>query len=534
MLLTMYNNHRVLSFLWAANTVADLKRRSAWDRALQMARQQHGFDFEGRVAAVLGGRFVPTVGGRQFDGHYDGIPVSIKTREDGNSICLADYARQASIAEDFIMLVGTYRKDISGNKQFIDVDARTVPGNAWRALLHYDRAREMFEELKLISNSRVDDSRWEEFRVAHSVSFDGQRGIGPRLKLAMKRDSKTQKRIQCQMPGTAFRLFKRTFEPALDPAILEAMKVAPATPPPATPPPATPPRDKYYTCQAGVDKAIGELTGELEGVEVVVEPSAGGGAFLEKLVAAAPGATILAYDIEPGDQAAGRPVIEALDFLNDEGRVAADIAGRPAIVVGNPPYGRNSALAIKFINHCAVSLPSVTRVAFILPRSFLKPSIQQRIRGFVLEKSLELTAAEFTFEDHENGAGTPRKVPSCFQVWRRGQPPPRPVVTAPAGWQFTKLTEPYCLEVVRAGGSAGKAFLPAARRPAVANYFIRLDDPHAAAIVVATVNARHAELATACGQTTAARSLAKPPLVELLNQVVAAMRLADEALAAAV
>ena len=179
-----------------------------------MARQQHGFDFEGRVAAVLGSRFVPTVGGRQFDGHYDGIPVSIKTREDGNSICLADYARQASIAEDFIMLVGTYRKDISGNKQFIDVDARTVPGNAWRALLHYDRAREMFEELKLISNSRVDDSRWEEFRVTHSVSFDGQRGLGPRLKLAMKRDSKTQKRIQCQMPGTAFRLFKARCWPA--------------------------------------------------------------------------------------------------------------------------------------------------------------------------------------------------------------------------------------------------------------------------------------------------------------------------------
>lgn len=245
-------------------------------------------------------------------------------------MCLGDYARQARVAEEFIMVVGSYRVDARGAKRYVDVDARTVPARAWQDMLCYDGARAMAEELRPITNCRADDERWAAFRLKHSAAFDRQRAPGACVKLAMKRDSKAQKRIQCQMPDAAFHLFKRTFEPALTPVIPSMLKV----------PQAPPPADKYYTRPAGVARAVRELVAalgdELAHVRVVVEPAAGGGAFLAALAAAvSEGAEVLAYDIQPDP---GVDIVE-LDFLQNTARVAADIAGRPAIVAGNPPMG---------------------------------------------------------------------------------------------------------------------------------------------------------------------------------------------------
>jgi hypothetical protein len=88
------------------------------------------------------------------------------------------------------------------------------------------------------------------------------------------------------------------------------------------------------------------------------------------------------------------------------------------------------------------------------------------------------------------------------------------------GWSFVKMGTAYDFEVIRVGGSAGKAFLPEERRPAVANYFISVGGGLDPKRVVTALNARHGEIAETCGQTTAVRSLAKPPLIALLNDVV--------------
>ena len=284
------------------------------------------------------------------------------------------------------------------------------------------------------------------------------------------------------------------------------------------------PPDRFFTRPDGVRKALSvlaEVCGpELRDAKAVIEPSAGSGAFLAALAEAAPCAEILAYDLAPMPTPQGLAQVTKLDFLKGGKKVADDLAGRAAIVAGNPPYGRNSALAVRFINACA-ALPHVDVVGFILPLAFTKASVQRRVRRFVLERSVDLNASECTFNDHSRSAGAERVVPSCFQVWRRGVPPPTPEPPTPRGWTYVKNTAAHRLQVIRAGGQAGRAFVAGERHAAVANYFLTFGDDLDAPALASAINERRAVLLEDARRTTAAKSLAKPPLTMLVNALVA-------------
>jgi hypothetical protein len=137
----------------------------------------------------------------------------------------------------------------------------------------------------------------------------------------------------------------------------------------------------------------------------ILEPSAGAGAFLDFL----PSRT-LAYDLLPED-----PRISGQDFLKLERR-------QPAIVIGNPPFGKNCRLAIPFFNHAATF---ADQIGFIVPRTFEKVSIQNRLNPqYHLLNQRVLVRESFTFE------GKSHSVPCVFQVWER-RDDLRPKVTLP-------------------------------------------------------------------------------------------------------
>ena len=504
-----------------------------------MAAQTHGFVFESVVLGLPG--FTPARPGAIFDGALNGVPVSIKTHAAGTDLCLGDYARQAAITEAFILVVGTYAQEATtGAKRDWHVETFMIAAADWTARLHYSAAGAMRAGLALISNLSADDARWKAFMLEHTSAFAREHAEdAPMVALAGKRDHTTQKRIQCRINARNLRAMRGAFGPGL--SVEQVAAISAAANNAAT---ATLPVDRFYSRREGVAKGIAVLQAALAvapdgprsiaDFSVLVEPAAGAGAFLAPLRAqAGKDAVVLAYDVAPPEGADA--AVERLDFLAD-GRVAVAVNGRTALAVGNPPYGRNCSLAVRFINRCA-STPGVAYIAFILPLSFEKPSVQRRVKGCTLVSSARLSEAEHTFDDHERCvSGTPRKVPSCFQVWRCGvhADPAGPVTgpaapnDAPACWRFVKWgpTPPqnvaFDLQVVRAGGSAGRAFLPADRKGAVANYFICLDEPGLSAQVVAALNTRRGELAADFTATTAARSLAKPPLVRLLNAIVAA------------
>lgn len=149
--------------------------------------------------------------------------------------------------------------------------------------------------------------------------------------------------------------------------------------------------DKYYT-NPSVAKMCYESVRHL--ATVWVEPSAGSGAFLELLPTGSIG-----YDISP----------ESDNVVKKDWFIVDSINGS---VIGNPPFGKNSSLAVKFFNHAATLYSPY--ICFILPRTFRKDSIQKRLdENYHLISDIDIPPNSFLLE------GKPYDVPCCFQVWER-------------------------------------------------------------------------------------------------------------------
>jgi len=117
--------------------------------------------------------------------------------------------------------------------------------------------------------------------------------------------------------------------------------------------------DKYYTpdwlvCK--VLKLIEEKVRPLDSFDLIIEPSAGNGAFLRKLE----GKPWLGYDVAPEYPG----VIEG-DFLSEDTLTTARIPN--SICIGNPPFGSRGSLYLKFVKKCyAIS----NFVCFVGPGGF--------------------------------------------------------------------------------------------------------------------------------------------------------------------
>ncbi len=148
-------------------------------------------------------------------------------------------------------------------------------------------------------------------------------------------------------------------------------------------------------CVRRVDELLG-----LHSFDLIVEPSAGDGSFLRLL----PPEHRFGIDIEPG-----APGIQQGDFLQ-----WGPGAGSPAriLTIGNPPFGRRGALAVKFVNHaCSFS----AAVALILPRSFNKYTFQDRVHP-----RFHLVSSEICTDSFGVGGGQSRRVNTVFQIWVKG------------------------------------------------------------------------------------------------------------------
>ena len=177
---------------------------------------------------------------------------------------------------------------------------------------------------------------------------------------------------------------------------------------------ATPRLDQFYTnpdlARQYAEQVIADYG---SAVKCFVEPSAGSGAFVEPLRAA--GKQFIALDIAP--QAND---IQRGDFLEEDWWPAS---GKVA-VVGNPPFGKNSSLAVKFFNRAA-ALARTEVIAFIVPRTFRKHSIHRRLNPY-FTRAVDDDVPDNAFIKN----GKPHDVPCAWQIWER-RPHPRPDLTTP-------------------------------------------------------------------------------------------------------
>lgn len=243
--------------------------------------------------------------------------------------------------------------------------------------------------------------------------------------------------------------------------------------------------DQYYTQKTIAEECVRRLREVCPDVTRWIEPSAGAGAFLVD------GAT--GYDIDPKD-----PRVQTADFLT------LDLPD-DCVVYGNPPFGRQSSLAKAFIRHAS---NKASTIAFILPRSFTKPSMQSAFpQTFHLVHQWDLPPNSFEV-NHE-----PYDVPCVFQIWSK-RDTLRPLAQAclPSGFKFVSHDMPHDLVFRRVGVNAGRCSRPGSAVSPQSHYFVKLDRPEMAQTIVDASQIH--EFPT---NTTGPRSLSKGEATEFLN-----------------
>lgn len=204
--------------------------------------------------------------------------------------------------------------------------------------------------------------------------------------------------------------------------------------------------DKFYT-KSNIAESLIYLIPNLELYDTILEPSAGSGTFSNVLSSIHE--NVIAVDIQPDDDS-----IIKLNFLSDFIEFEGD-----TIVVGNPPFGRNSSLAIKFFNRAA-SYQNVSCIAFILPKSFKKISMKNKLDlNFKLVSSVDIENNAFTLDGQEYN------VPTVFQIWKRDDIPRIKYYSPSLNHYFhfvkyeeiSSSNEEEIIAIQRVGGNAGLA-----------------------------------------------------------------------------
>ena len=157
--------------------------------------------------------------------------------------------------------------------------------------------------------------------------------------------------------------------------------------------------DKFYTNSNIVELCLSHLSifHDWNSWDMVIEPSAGNGSFLYKI----PSNKKIGIDILPE----GDGIIRQ-DFLT----FAPDKTYNNILVLGNPPFGKNSSIAVKFFNHSA-QWASV--IAFIIPKTFRRISIQNKLNlNFCLVSDIDIPMKPCSFSP-------PMSAKCCFQIWTR-------------------------------------------------------------------------------------------------------------------
>ena len=170
-------------------------------------------------------------------------------------------------------------------------------------------------------------------------------------------------------------------------------------------------------------------------------------------------ASIYAYDIAPENDS-----IEQKDWFQvyeEQFKKYSSI-----LVCGNPPFGQQNSLAINFVNKAA---NFCSTIAFILPLSFKKDSIQNRLNlNFHLDKELILDDCEFLLQNEEK-----IKVPCVFQVWNKKNSQREKVKLKTTSELFKFVDKELAdFRIQRVGGNAGKASFDLSKS-ASSNYFIK-------------------------------------------------------------
>lgn len=164
-------------------------------------------------------------------------------------------------------------------------------------------------------------------------------------------------------------------------------------------------KDQFYTkndiAQKCLDKFIDIIKPDSN--DLFIEPSAGNGSFSDFLRKKYKNTE--SYDIDPK-----KDYIKKCNFLTLDKDKFKDYQYK-IHGIGNPPFGRQSSLAKKFIKHLSEYCDTIS---FILPKSFRTPTYQKAFPlKFQLIDEIDLDDNCFLIDNK------PHHVPCVFQIWKK-------------------------------------------------------------------------------------------------------------------
>jgi len=262
--------------------------------------------------------------------------------------------------------------------------------------------------------------------------------------------------------------------------------------------------DKYYTKGIVVEQCLNIFTEYimLSVEDLIVEPSAGNGAFISGIKELT--SNYIFYDIEPDNDE-----IIKQDYLQyDYGIIKS--AFSKIHIMGNPPFGRQSSSAIKFIKK---SCEFCDTIAFILPKSFKKDSLKQRFPlNFHLLCEIDLPDKSFLVE------GIEHNVPCIFQIWEK-RDTNRFVADKlePTNFIFVKKTESPDISFRRVGVNAGAIDETIENKSIQSHYFIKFTSEN---LATPEYIRRLSQLTYDFNNSVGPKSISKQELIYKFNQVL--------------
>jgi predicted RNA methylase len=218
--------------------------------------------------------------------------------------------------------------------------------------------------------------------------------------------------------------------------------------------------DKYYTKSNVVNQCI-ELIKKYINItndDLIIEPSAGNGSFIEKIKTLSNNYKF--YDLEPEHTEILKQDFLELDYKNLKQNFTN------IHIIGNPPFGRQASLAIKFIKKCCLFSNSIS---FILPKSFKKDSMKKYFeKHYHLIHEIDLLENSFLVNDIESD------VPCVFQIWQYKEEMRNEVnKLTPLNFKFVEKEANPDISFRRVGVNAGTIMKEINDKSFQSHYFIK-------------------------------------------------------------
>ena len=261
--------------------------------------------------------------------------------------------------------------------------------------------------------------------------------------------------------------------------------------------------DKYYTKDIVVELCLNLFKKyiQITSDDLIVEPSAGNGSFITGIKSLS--SNFKFYDLEPDND----EIIKQDYLLFDYGSVKETFS--KIHLIGNPPFGRQSSLAIKFIKKSCEFCDSIS---FILPKSFKKDSLKKTFPlNFHLIFEIDLPDKSFLVD------GVEHNVESVFQIWEKKEVL-RTILKneEPFNFVFVGKTKNPDISFRRVGVNAGIIDVNIDTKSVQSHYFIKFKNDksiHDNIDVLKEVQFNH-------NNTVGPRSISKQELIKEFNKYI--------------